>query len=117
MKSRYCLDNSNRFPDEFEIRDTLITIRQMGGTATRCFTLSVRSKGDKQDAPVYIKGIRQYNEEAFRTLDKVLQICNELDIRLIFPLSILTRFGDGEASGSLPPLGEKTEMIFGMTRS
>jgi hypothetical protein len=79
-------DNSNRFPDEFEIRDTLMTIRQMGGTATRCFTLSVRSKGDKQDAPVYINGIRQYNEEAFRTLDKVLQICDELDIRLIFPI-------------------------------
>jgi hypothetical protein len=79
-------DNSNRFPDEFEIRDTLITIRQMGGTATRCFTLSVRNKGDKQEVPVYIEGIRQYNEDAFRTLDKVLQICNELDIRLIFPI-------------------------------
>ncbi len=79
-------DNSNRFPDEFEIRDTLTTIRQMGGTATRCFTLSVRNKGDKQEVPVHIEGIRQYNEEAFRTLDKVLQICDELDIRLIFPI-------------------------------
>jgi len=79
-------DNSNRFPDEFEIRDTLMTIRQMGGTATRCFTLSVRNKGGKQEVPVHIEGIRQYNEEAFRTLDKVLQICNELDIRLIFPI-------------------------------
>ena len=79
-------DNSNRFPDEFEIRDTLMSIHQMGGTATRCFTLSIKNKGGRQDAPVYVEGIRQYNEDAFRTLDKVLQICDELDIRLIFPI-------------------------------
>jgi hypothetical protein len=79
-------DNSNRFPDEFEIRDTLTTIHQMGGTATRSFPLSIRNDGEKQETPVYVEGIRQYNEAAFRTLDKVLQVCNELDIRLIFPL-------------------------------
>ncbi|MBN1766474.1 MAG: AGE family epimerase/isomerase [Sedimentisphaerales bacterium] len=77
-------DYSNRFPDEYEIRDTLTSIRQMGGTATRCFTLSIRKKG-QEEIPVYIEGPGDYNESAFRTLDKVLQLCNELDVRLILP--------------------------------
>jgi len=77
-------DFSNRFPDEFEIRDVLTTVRSMGGCATRSFTLTVRQKGNP--LPTYIVGIRQYNEDAFKTLDKILQLCNEIGIRLIFPI-------------------------------
>lgn len=78
-------DFSNRFPDEFEIRDTLVSLQQMGCTATRCFSLSVRHTGDN-NVPVYIEGVGQYNEEAFRTLDRVLAICGETNVRLIIPI-------------------------------
>jgi mannan endo-1,4-beta-mannosidase len=77
-------DYSNRFPDEYEIRDTLLSLHQMGGTATRCFPLSYKAEGN--DVPVYVEGLGVYNEQAFRTLDKVFQVANELNVRIIFPL-------------------------------
>jgi hypothetical protein len=77
-------DFSNRFPDEYEIRDTLTTIRQMGGRATRCYTFSIHKSGDS--IPVYINGIRQYNEDAFRTFDRVLLLANQIGIRIIVPI-------------------------------
>ncbi|MBN1765449.1 MAG: cellulase family glycosylhydrolase [Sedimentisphaerales bacterium] len=73
-----------RWPDEFEIADALESIRQMGGRATRLYTLSVRRKGDTH--PVHVEGPGQFNEEGFRALDKVLQIAEEKGIRVIFPL-------------------------------
>jgi hypothetical protein len=78
-------DYSNRFPDEFEIRDTLVSLKQMGSHATRSFPLSYRKPGG-ETVPVHVEGLRRYNETAFRTLDQVLAISNELGIRLIFPL-------------------------------
>ena len=78
-------DFGNRFPDEFEITDTLESLRQMGARATRCFSLSIFS-AENQGVPVYIQGPGRYNEKAFRTLDKALQVCNEKGIRLILPV-------------------------------
>jgi hypothetical protein len=77
-------DFSNRFPDEYEIRDALTTIRQMGGLATRCYTFPIHRSGDS--IPVYITGIRQYNEDAFRTFDRVLLLANQIGIRIIVPI-------------------------------
>ena len=84
-------DFSNRFPDEFEIRDVLRTLQQMGARATRCFALSITAPADG-GIPVYITGRRTYNEEAFRTLDRVLALCPEYDIRVIVPLIIAQDF-------------------------
>jgi hypothetical protein len=77
-------DFSNRFPDEFEMRDALASLQQMGARATRTFTLTVYSAKDA--APVHLHGPRAYNPEAFRALDKLLALCHEYDIRLILPL-------------------------------
>ncbi len=76
-------DFSNRFPDEFELRDALASLQQIGARATRTFTLTVYTPKDA--APVHVRAPRVYSEEAFRALDKLLALCPEYDIRLILP--------------------------------
>jgi mannan endo-1,4-beta-mannosidase len=85
-------DFSNRFPDEFEITDTLESLRQLGSRATRCFSLSFRGP-ESNGAPVYIEGPGRYNEQAFRTLDKVFQIADEKNVRIILPVIASQSFG------------------------
>jgi len=77
--------NAWRLPDEFEIRDGLTTVRQMGGTVVRTYSLSV-VRADDPDMPGYVLGPGNFNEAAFRELDLVLKIANEQGIRLIIPL-------------------------------
>ena len=77
-------DRTNRFPDEFEIRDILDGIRREGGRATRTFALSVYHPDDK-GMPVYFSGHRQYNEEAFKCLDRIIAFGHEYDVRIIIP--------------------------------
>ena len=78
-------DRTNRFPDEFEIRDTLGGLQREGARATRTFALTVMSPKDK-GLPAYIEGRRKYNEEAFRSLDRAIALAHEYDVRLIVPL-------------------------------
>mgnify|MGYP001551535039 CR=1 FL=1 len=77
-------DFSNRFPDDYETRDLLESMRRLGARATRTFALSVASPADGA-MPAYISGRRQFNETAFRCLDLVIARCHEYDIRLIIP--------------------------------
>lgn len=77
--------NDWRFPDEFEIRDALEAVRQMGGQVVRTYTLSIRKAGDTPATPRHVLGPDQFNEEAFVALDKVLKIANEKGIRLVIP--------------------------------
>jgi len=78
--------NPWRLPDEFEIRDGLMTVRQMGGTVVRTYVLSVVRTNDPLGTPRHVLGPGKFNEEAFRDLDLVLKIANEQGIRLIIPL-------------------------------
>jgi len=75
-----------RLPDEFEIRDGLMTVRQMGGTVVRTYVLSVVRTNDPPGTPRHILGPGKFNEAAFRELDLVLQVANEQGIRLVIPL-------------------------------
>jgi len=77
--------NPWRFPDEFEIRDALATIKQLGGKVTRMYVLSVRRQTDTPGIPRHVEGPGIFNEEAFKALDKVLQIANETGVRVIIP--------------------------------
>lgn len=77
--------NPWRLPDEFEITDALTAIQQSGGRATRIYTLSVRAPGDSPDIPRHVLGPGQFNEEAFRALDKVLEVANRTGVRVIIP--------------------------------
>jgi hypothetical protein len=76
--------NPWRLPDEFEIRDALTAIKQMGGKVARVYVFSVKKEMDTS-VIYHIEGPGKFNEEAFRTFDKVLQIANEVGIRLIVP--------------------------------
>jgi len=77
--------NPWRLPDEFEIRDALTAINQLGGKVTRMYVLSVRRQDDTPDIIRHVEGPGKFNESAFKTLDKVLQVANELGVRVIIP--------------------------------
>jgi hypothetical protein len=78
--------NPWRLPDEFEIRDGLMTVRQMGGTVVRTYVLSVVRTNDPPGSPRHVLGPGKFDEAAFRELDLVLKIANEQGVRLIIPL-------------------------------
>jgi hypothetical protein len=75
-----------RWPTEFEIRDALASVQQMGGTVVRSYTLSVRKPTDTPDVPRHVVGPGEFDETGFRALDLVLALAREYEIRLILPL-------------------------------
>jgi mannan endo-1,4-beta-mannosidase len=78
--------NAWRLPDEFELRDGLATVRQMGGTVVRTYSIPVWRGDDPPAESSYVLGIDRYNENAFRTFDLALKVANEEGVRLIIPL-------------------------------
>ncbi len=77
--------NEWRFPDEFEITDALETIKQMGGRVARTYVISICRKSGPNPIPCHVKKPGEFNEEAFRALDKVLEIANRTGVRVIIP--------------------------------
>ena len=77
--------NAWRWPDRFEIADALESVRQAGGTVTRCYVLSVVRTNDPPGTPRHVLGPGRFNEEAFRALDLVMQVANEKGVRVIIP--------------------------------
>src|SRR5208283_5613425 len=78
--------NPWRTANEFEIRDALLAIKQAGGRVTRMYVISVRKENEPLDIIRHVEGPSKFNEEAFRAYDKVLQIANEVGVRVIIPL-------------------------------
>ena len=78
--------NEWRFPDEFEITDALTTIKQMGGRVARTYVVSICKKSGPNPIPCHVKRPGEFNEEAFRALDKVLEIANRVGVRVIIPM-------------------------------
>ena len=86
-----------RWPDAFEIRDTLETIRQMGGQATRIYCLSVKRSLDRPGTPRHIVAPASrpdgsinpaaFNEQGFRVLDRILATANEKGVRVVIPIT------------------------------
>ena len=70
----------------FEIVDALSTVRQMGGTVARTYSISVVRGNDPPAQASHVLGPGKFNEEAFRSLDMILQVANEQGVRLIIPL-------------------------------
>ena len=77
--------NEWRFPDEFEITDALLSVRQMGGRVVRTYVLSVCKKDGPNPIPCHVRRPGEFNEEAFRALDKVLEVANRLGVRVVVP--------------------------------
>lgn len=74
------------WPDEFELTDAMESVRQMGGRVARMYVLSVRRAGSDMGEHVYVRGPGNFNEEAFRTLDRVIEIAGRKGVRLVIPL-------------------------------
>jgi sialate O-acetylesterase len=87
VEDNFQFSNPNpwRLSNEFEIRDALTSIKIMGGKITRMYVLSVRKQGEEKDIIRHVEAPGQFNEEAFKTIDKTLQIANELGVRIIIP--------------------------------
>jgi len=77
--------NEWRFPDEFEITDALTTIKAMGGRAARTYVISICKKTGPNAIPCHVKKPGDFNEDAFRALDKVLEVANRVGVRVIIP--------------------------------
>lgn len=75
-----------RWPNEFEIADALESVRQMGGTVVRSYVITVRREGADMGDHVHVLAPGKFNEEAFHTLDLVLKVANEKQVRVIIPL-------------------------------
>jgi len=78
--------NDWRLPDEFELTDALATVRQLGGTVVRSYSIPIQRADEDASVPKYVRGLGEYNEAGFRTLDLALKLANEQHIRLILPL-------------------------------
>lgn len=74
-------DDSDRWPNDYEILDQFQSIVQAGGTATRIYPLSFGADSRSN----HVLGLDKYDETAFRTLDKVLQVADEEHVRVIIP--------------------------------
>ena len=74
------------WPNRYEIHDALDSVHQMGGTVVRSYVLGVARAGADMADHVFVLGPRQFNEAAYRSLDQLIQIAGEKDIRVIIPL-------------------------------
>ena len=83
---RFDKPNPWRVANEFEIRDGLLAIRQMGGNVTRIYTPSIRKAIDDSSIVRHVYGPGRFDEEAFKAYDKVLQVANQTGVRVIIPL-------------------------------
>ncbi len=77
--------NPWRPADEFEITDALEAIHQIGGKVVRMYTPSVRKEMDDSSIVRHVLGPGQFDEEAFRAYDKVLEVANKIGVRVIIP--------------------------------
>ncbi len=77
--------NPWRLPNAYEIRDALNTVKECGGKVTRIYVLSVRRQDDAPGVIRHVEAPGVFNEAAFRTLDTVLCIANDVGIRIIVP--------------------------------
>lgn len=75
-----------RLPDEYELRDCVRTVRQMGGRVLRTFVITCRRGPDPMAAFDIGADPVVPNEAALRVLDRLLQICAEEGVRLMIPL-------------------------------
>lgn len=78
--------NPYGLPTEFEMRDVFATVKEMGGQVIRIYTIPVRNTRFPKNAPTYVEGPGKFNEEAFKITDKMLQLANEYNVRIIFSL-------------------------------
>jgi len=83
---RFAQEMPFRWPNEYEVRDALDSIRQMGGRVVRIYTLSVRKADDDAGMPRHVLGPGEHDAQAFEALDMLLDVARSKRIRVIIPL-------------------------------
>jgi hypothetical protein len=79
-------DNYFHLPSNWEIDRAFQTFNQIGATAVRTYTLSIKKDDDTNGQPKHIIGPDgEINEEAFVAMDNVLAAANKYGVRLIIP--------------------------------
>lgn len=78
--------NPIRLPTEFETRDVLAAVKEIGGQVVRSYSIPVRNSSFPNDTVTYVEAPGVFNEEAFKVMDKAVAIAAEYDLRLIIPL-------------------------------
>ena len=73
-------------PDEFELTDAFASVRQLGGTVVRSYSVPIQRADENASIPKYVRSLGQYNEDGFRSFDLALKLANQEHIRLIIPL-------------------------------
>lgn len=79
-------DGKWHLPTPWEQEDAMKTLKQMGGTATRTYVLSIHKKDDYKGKIRNVEGPGQFNEKSFKAIDKMLQLADKNGIRVIIPL-------------------------------
>jgi len=74
----FSANNPFRLPTEYEIRDALMSIKQMGGSVVRIYTIPVKRKEQTDKVPASVLGPGQFNEEAFKVNDMMLALANKM---------------------------------------
>jgi hypothetical protein len=79
-------DGRFRLPDDFELRDAVETVHQLGGQVMRTFVITCR----REPHPAFMFTVQgdhvAPNEAALHVLDRLLQLCHERGVRVIVPL-------------------------------
>ena len=78
--------NPYDLPSEWELRDLFQTIVQTGGRVVRAYTIPVRNTDFPPEAVTYVEAPGQFNETAFRAMDRALALAAEHGVRVIVPL-------------------------------
>jgi hypothetical protein len=88
IEDAYEFSKSNpwRWPNDFELTDALESVRQMGGQVARTYVVSVRREDSEMGEYVHVLGPGQFNEEGFRSLDRLIAVARRKRIRVIIPL-------------------------------
>jgi len=73
-------------PTAYEMEDAMVSVRQMGGSVIRSYTIPVRRETDTPDIPRYVLAPGQFDERAFVTMDTMLALANETGVRVIVSL-------------------------------
>ncbi|MBE7680116.1 S-layer homology domain-containing protein [Paenibacillus sp. P13VS] len=72
-------------PTAFEQEDAIRTIQQSGGKVFRAYSLTVKQPDQADDTVRHIVGPGVLNEEAFLSMDKLLELANQYGVRVIIP--------------------------------
>lgn len=71
-------------PSRWEQEDGFKTLDQMNMRVIRTWNLPIRGPADPEQPWHYVLGPNRFNEEAFRVLDSMFDLCNRYGIRVIF---------------------------------